>query len=76
MLNRLFPVDGQSRRLFGDAGYERTRRVMKGIDEINARLGPDTVRLGVARPDAPWKTKFLQRSPHYTTRLNVIRSTR
>jgi DNA polymerase V len=74
MLNRLVPSDEQSRRLFGDADYERSRRVMKAVDEINARHGHDTVRLGVARPDAPWKTKFLRRSPRYTTQLKEVLS--
>jgi DNA polymerase V len=74
MLNRLIPADRQSKRLFGDADYERSRRVMKAVDEINAWYGHDTVRFGVARPDAPWKTKFLRRSPRYTTRLKEVLS--
>lgn len=69
MLNRLVPSDQQSKRLFLDADYERSRRVMKAVDEINARHGHDTVRLGAARPDGRWQTKFLRRSPRYTTRL-------
>jgi DNA polymerase V len=71
MLNRL---DRQSRRLFGDFDYKRSRRVMKAVDEINARYGHDTVRLGVAKPNGRWKTKFLRRSPRYTTRLKEVLS--
>jgi len=74
MLNRLVPADGQTRRLFGDADYERSRRVMKAVDEINARHGHDTVRLGVAKTDGRWKTKFLRRSPRYTTKLKEVLS--
>lgn len=72
MLNGLVPADGLSRRLFGDADYERSRRVMRAVDEINARHGRDTIRLGLIRPDARWQTKFLRRSPGYTTRLKEV----
>ena len=50
MLNRPVPTAQQSKRLFHDVDYERSRRVMKAVDEINARHGHDAVRLGVARP--------------------------
>jgi DNA polymerase V len=69
MLNGLVPTDQQSKRLFGDASYERSRQLMKAVDEINARHGRDTVRLGAARPNGRWQTKFLKRSPCYTTRI-------
>lgn len=72
VLNRLVPCDQQSMRLFRNADYERSRRVMKAVDEINARHGHDTVRLGGARPDGRWKTKSLRRSPRYTTRLREV----
>lgn len=76
MSNRLVPADQQSRRIFGHTDYERSRRLMKAVDEINAWHGHDTVRLGLARPDAPWKTKFLRRSLRYTTRLKEVLSIR
>ena len=72
MLNRLVPCERQSKRLFHDADYERSRRVMKAVDEINARHGHDTVRLGAARPDGRWQTKFMRRSPRYTTNLREV----
>lgn len=72
MLSHLVPADQQSRRLFGEGAYERSRRVMAAVDEINARHGRDTVRLGVAKPDGRWKTKFLKRSSRYTTRLSEV----
>jgi DNA polymerase V len=76
MLNRLVPADGQSRLLFGDSDYECSRRVMKAVDEINTRHGHDTVRLGAARPCRPWETKFLRRSPRYTTCIKEVLSIR
>lgn len=69
MLSNLLPAGQQSRRLFGDAAYERSRRLMKSVDAINRRHGRDTVRVGIAKPNGRWQTKFLKRSPRYTTRL-------
>lgn len=72
MLHHLVPADQLSRRLFGDADFERSRRVMRAVDAINARHGRDMVRFGVARPGARWKTKFMRRSQSYTTRLPEV----
>jgi hypothetical protein len=47
---------------------------MKATDEINARHGHDTIRLGVVKPDGRWKAKFLRRSPRYTTSLKEVLS--
>jgi DNA polymerase V len=72
MLNGLVPADQLSRRFFGDASYERSRCVMKAVDEINRRHGHDTVRFGVAQPKGRWQTKCLKRSQCYTTRLKDV----
>lgn len=69
MLSHLVPADQQSKRLFGDARYERSRELMQAVDEINKRYGRDVVRFGVVKPDGHWQTKFLKRSRCYTTRL-------
>jgi DNA polymerase V len=67
MLNKLTPAEQLPIRLFGDERFERSRRVMKAVDEINARHGQNTVRLGAACPGGRWETKFLRRSQRYTT---------
>jgi DNA polymerase V len=72
MFNGLVPAKQLSRRLFGDAAYERSRRVLKVLDEINSRHGRDTVRVGVARVSRRWETKFLRRSQNYTTNLKEV----
>ncbi len=72
MLNKLSPAEQLSMRLFGDDRFEKSRRVMKAVDDINARHGRDTVRFGVARPGGRWETKFLWRSRRYTTCLNEV----
>ena len=72
LLNHLVPADQLSRRMFGDISFERSRILAKAMDEINRRHGRDTIRFGVARPDGSWTTKFLHRSPHYTTCLREV----
>jgi DNA polymerase V len=72
MLNRLAPADGLSMRLFGDERFERSRRVMKAVDDINRKFGRDTLHFGAARAGGRWETKFLRRSQCYTTRLEEV----
>jgi DNA polymerase V len=72
MLNRLAPADELSMRLFGDERFEKSRRVMKAVDDINARHGRGTVRFGAAPSKGRWETKFLRRSRCYTTRLDEV----
>jgi DNA polymerase V len=72
MLNKLAPAEQLSMRLFGDERFENSRRVMKAVDEINARHGRETIRFGAAPAKGRWETKFLRRSRRYTTRLDEI----
>jgi DNA polymerase V len=72
MLNKLTPAEQLSMRLFGDERFERSRRVMKAVDEINARHGRNTVRLGAACAGGRWETKFMRRSRRYTTCLAEV----
>lgn len=72
MLNRLAPADALSMRLFGDERFEKSRRVMKAVDEINAKYGRDAIRFCTARPGRRWETKFLRRSQRYTTCLGEV----
>jgi DNA polymerase V len=72
MLNRLAPTDGLSMRLFGDERFERSRRVMKAVDDINRKFGRDTLRFGAATAAGRWETKFLRRSRRYTTCLAEV----
>jgi len=72
MLNGLSLADGLSMRLYGEERFGRSWRLMKAVDEINARFGRDTIRFGVARPGGRWETKFLRRSRRYTTCLSEV----
>ncbi|HEX7176099.1 MAG TPA: Y-family DNA polymerase [Pyrinomonadaceae bacterium] len=54
--------------LFDDRDRERARRVVRAVDEINARLGEGAVRFGAAGgAGRPWRTRCESRSPRYTT---------
>jgi DNA polymerase V len=74
MLNYLVPADDLSIRLFGDQDFERSRRLMKAVDEINSRRGQGTVRFGIAQLNGRWQTRFLRRSRRYTTCLKEVLS--
>jgi DNA polymerase V len=71
MLNKLAPAKQLSMRFFGDERFEKSRRVMKAVDEINAKHGRNTIRFG-APAKGRWETKFLRRSRCYTTRLDEV----
>ena len=72
MLNRLAPAEQLSMRLFGGERFEKSRRVMRVVDEINARHGRNTIRFGSSPAKGRWETKFLRRSRCYTTRLDEV----
>lgn len=73
MLDGLLPAGQLSMRLDGDERFERARRAMRAVDELNRRHGRGTVRCGLPRsPDGRWPTKFLMRSPRYTTCLREV----
>lgn len=63
MLNRLAPARQLSMRLYNDSKFERSRALARVVDQINARYGQDTIRLGIAPSDDSWKTRFSKRSP-------------
>jgi DNA polymerase V len=72
IMSGLVPADQVTSRLFDQETLERFRRVMPVMDQLNAKYGRGTVRLGVARPGGRWKTKAERTSPRYTTRLDEI----
>jgi DNA polymerase V len=72
MLNKLAPAEQLSMRLFGDERFEKSRRVMKVVDAINARHGRGAIRLGAVPAKGRWETKFLRCSRRYTTCLNEV----
>ncbi|MCA1614587.1 MAG: DUF4113 domain-containing protein [Acidobacteria bacterium] len=72
MLNKLGPAEQLSMRLFGDDRFEKSRRGMRAVDEINAKHGRNTIRFGAVPTKGRWETKFLRRPRCYTTRLDEV----
>jgi DNA polymerase V len=65
-------VERVSMRLWENERYERHRRLMAAIDQLNGKYGRDTVRCGVFHTSGAWRTRFAKRSPRYTTRWSEI----
>ncbi|MFL6209826.1 MAG: Y-family DNA polymerase [Pyrinomonadaceae bacterium] len=72
LLTGLVPASPITARMYGDDKWERARRVMRAMDQINASMGRDTIKLGVTYRAQSWKTKFEKRSPNYTTNWNEL----
>lgn len=72
ILGGLVPADKLTERMFDDKRWERFRRVMGAMDEINRKFGRDTVRFAVAYPDGKWRGKATKRSPRYTTHFQEM----
>ncbi|MDQ4121963.1 MAG: Y-family DNA polymerase [Acidobacteriota bacterium] len=72
ILGGLVPSDKLTERMFNDEKWERFRRVMRAVDEINRKFGRNTVRFLVAKPNGKWSGKAGRLSPRYTTKLSEI----
>lgn len=72
ILSGLTPADKLTERMYDDERWERFRRVIRAVDEINRKFGRDTVRFAVAKPDGVWRARCARRSPRYTTRFDEI----
>ena len=72
VLTELVPIEGVQRSLLAAIDRDRRDRLMQALDEVNRRHGRGTLypaALGVGRR---WATKFEQKSPCYTTRLDEL----
>jgi DNA polymerase V len=67
ILNGLIPASPMTIRMQDDERWMKTRRLMRAVDQINTRMGRDTVRFAAEVLKQQWKTKFERRSPRYTT---------
>lgn len=72
MLGGLVPSDKLTERMYDDEGWERFRRTMKAVDEINRKFGRDTIHFCVAQKSEAWRGKANKRSWRYTTRMDEI----
>jgi len=77
ILSDLVRADEVQGHLFYEMDRDRSRRLMRGIDRVNSRLGAETVKFAAAGVNPKWKVKACRRSRRYTTRwdeLAVVRA--
>lgn len=68
MLSGLVDSDHRQGDMFGlRLEDSKSKRLMKVIDQINARMGKGSVKLGSEGSNQLWKMKQGSRTPHYTT---------
>lgn len=72
MLLGLVPVSQVQANLFDQADRERSKRLMRAVDSLNAREGADTVRFAASGLTQHWRTRFMKRSQAYTTRWDEL----
>jgi len=77
MLGELGPRAGLTESLFDQYDCGRSERLMAVLDDVNHRLGPDTLRYAASGMERSWHMRREHASPHYTTRwdeLPVVRA--
>lgn len=72
ILSGLVSADDLTGRIFDEKKWERFRFAMKAVDEVNKKLGRDTLRLGLPSAENVWRGKSEWRSNRYTTRFDEI----
>jgi DNA polymerase V len=71
ILTGLVPQERVQPNLFDDIDREKSRRLMRAVDSINARLST-SVRWAAEGISRPWQVKFNRRSGRFTTRWEEI----
>jgi DNA polymerase V len=72
MLLGLVPESPAQGGMFDRVDRERAGRLMSAVDEINARMGRDTVRFAGSGLRRGWRMLSGHRSPRYTTRWDEL----
>jgi len=71
ILTGLVPESRMQRGLFDNGEREKSARLMRTIDAINAKVS-SPVRWAVEGINRPWEVKFKRRSKRYTTRWDEL----
>lgn len=72
ILSGLIPADQVQLDFFDTRDRTREGRLMDALDTVNTRLGRGALTFAAAGIERPWKTRFLRRSPRYTTRWEEL----
>ncbi|EWH02042.1 DUF4113 domain-containing protein [Halomonas sp. BC04] len=59
-----------------DADRQRSQKLMNTMDELNRRMGHDTVKLGTPSTGAAWHLRCSHRTPRYSTRWDELPTVR
>lgn len=72
VMDDLIPAGSAPRPLFDPRDRELSERLMSALDSVNLRFGRGTLIPAAAGIRREWQTKFENRSPRYTTRIQEL----
>lgn len=72
MLNGLVPAARAPQTLFSTVRTDRSARLMRALDTVNARMGSGTLRPAGTGIEPQWRVKFDRRSPSWTTNWDEV----
>jgi DNA polymerase V len=72
ILTDLVPADQVQLDLFDTRDRDGSRRLMRALDTVNARMGARTLRFAISGVSRPWRAQFKRRTPRYTTRWEEL----
>jgi DNA polymerase V len=73
MLSELVPAEGVQTDLFSQVQVSpKSKALMAAMDQINLRMGKESVKLASEGFTRPWKMKQENKSPCYTTKWEDI----
>jgi DNA polymerase V len=67
LMSELVSAEQSQIALFDERDRERARRLMQTVDDINLKLGKDTIKFAAEGIKQLWKLRSQYRSPKYTT---------
>jgi DNA polymerase V len=68
VLSRIVPAGQVQTDLFDTRNRTASKELMSALDDINVRMGRDTLKYAASGLARSWKTRAEKRSPRYTTR--------
>ena len=72
LLNELVPASRVQPDLFDEKDRDRAGRLSQAVDRLNSDMGAGTVHYAATGFKQCWRTKFMHRSPRFTTRWNEL----
>lgn len=76
VLGGLEPADAAQSDFFDDGSAERSARLSKTVDRLNAALGSGALRYGGEKSSTAWGSRCDNRSPCWTTRWEDLKTVR